>query len=90
MKHFCLGATNFGIVEADTGCEGSSDEICKLDHQELNKEIQDGVQHIEKAQQLETEIEELKKQRTMIECRLAVSALQYTRMKASLPTDINI
>lgn len=64
------------------------DEICKLDSQELNEDIQVGIQHIKKAQQLETEIEELKRQQSVIECCLAVSASQYAETKDSLLAEV--
>ena len=37
------------------------DKICKLDCKQLDDEIKVGVQHVEKAQLLEIEIEDLKK-----------------------------
>ncbi|CAI8619904.1 unnamed protein product [Vicia faba] len=63
------------------------EEIRKLNHKQLDDEIEVGVHHVEKAQKLEAEIKDLKLGKFVIKRRLLVSTAKYRRMKASLPVD---
>ncbi|XP_058777297.1 uncharacterized protein LOC131651646 [Vicia villosa] len=65
------------------------EEIKQSKQNELNEVVQIGIQHLEMAQKLVLEIEELKKQQALIERRLSLWASQYSNMKKNLPEDFN-
>ena len=60
------------------------EEIQKLHHEELDNEIQVGVDHVEQAQALGKEINILNCNRSVIDHRLLLSKTKYERVKVSL------
>ncbi|XP_058741520.1 uncharacterized protein LOC131613900 [Vicia villosa] len=63
--------------------------IQRSSEQELTEIARLGIQHFEAAQKLVPEIEELKKQRALIELRMSSWEVQYSKIKDTLPRDFN-
>ncbi|XP_058744010.1 uncharacterized protein LOC131616644 [Vicia villosa] len=62
-------------------------EIQKTNQDELTEVAQSGIRHFETAQQLVPEIEELKRQRALIERHMSLWEIQYSKIKDNLPKD---
>lgn len=60
------------------------EEIQKLDREELENEIQVGVDHFERAQALGKDIDILNSNQYVIDRRLSLSKMKYERMKNAL------
>ncbi|XP_058764108.1 uncharacterized protein LOC131637531 [Vicia villosa] len=65
------------------------EEIKQSQQEELTEVAQLGIRHLETAQRLVPEIEELKKQQALIERRLSLWESQYSKMKDNLPRDFD-
>lgn len=65
------------------------EEILKEGKGPINEEAQLGIRLFELAQELEFIIEELRKQQTLIDHRLAAFSSQYVQMKVSLPHEFH-
>ncbi|XP_058763040.1 uncharacterized protein LOC131636449 [Vicia villosa] len=63
--------------------------IQQINEQELAEVANLGIQHFEAAQKLVPEIEELKKQRALIELCMSSWEVQYSKIKDNLPRDFN-
>ncbi|XP_058788452.1 uncharacterized protein LOC131662626 [Vicia villosa] len=75
------------LQEKVKAAKSRQEEIKQLKKKELDDVVQAGIQHIETAQKLVPEIEELKKQQATIERHLSLWASQYSTMKNNLPAD---
>ncbi|XP_058779477.1 uncharacterized protein LOC131653371 [Vicia villosa] len=63
--------------------------IQQTNDQEITEVARLGIQHFEAAQKLVPEIEELKKQRALLELRMFSWEAQYSKIKDSLPRDFS-
>ncbi|XP_058775515.1 uncharacterized protein LOC131649774 [Vicia villosa] len=63
--------------------------IRQTNDQEIAEVARLGIQHFEAAQKLVSEIEELKKQRALLELRMSSWEAQYSKIKDSLPRDFS-
>ncbi|XP_058769392.1 uncharacterized protein LOC131643259 [Vicia villosa] len=63
--------------------------IRQTNDQEIAEVARLGIQHFEAAQKLVPEIEELKKQRALLELRMSSWEAQYSKIKDSLPRDFS-
>ncbi|XP_058741637.1 uncharacterized protein LOC131614024 [Vicia villosa] len=63
--------------------------IQQINEQELTEVARLGIQHFEAARKLVPEIDELKKQKALIELRMSSWEIQYSKIKDTLPRDFN-